>query len=117
MAGHSILARLEDISTAIEGIKQAMRGVSLEAFAASWTLKHAVQRALEIVSEASRHLPGELKDRHPTTDWRAIAAIGNQLRHTYQHMDDKIIFDVVQHDLPPLAEIVRAEIRHLARKP
>jgi uncharacterized protein with HEPN domain len=84
-------------------------------FAASWTLKHAVQRALEIISEASRHLPDDLKARHPTMDWRGIAAIGNQLRHAYQRIDDKIIFDVVH--LPPLTAIIRAEIQSLTEKP
>jgi uncharacterized protein with HEPN domain len=117
MAGQSVLARLQDIQAAIDGARQALFGVNLEAFAASWTLKHAVQRALEIISEASRHLPDELKGRYATTDWRAIAAIGNHLRHGYQRVDDKIVFDVVQHDLARLAEIVRAEILHLTENP
>jgi uncharacterized protein with HEPN domain len=117
MEGRSVLARLEDMSAAIEGTSQATRGVSLQMFAASWTLKHAVQRALEIISEASRHLPDDLKARHPTMDWRGIAAIGNQLRHAYQRIDDKIIFDVVQHDLLPLTAIIRAEIQSLTEKP
>ena len=110
MAGRSVLARLQDISAAIEGARDATAGLGLEEFAASWALKHAIQRALEIISEASRHLPDDLKGRHASTDWRALAAIGNQLRHAYQQIDDKIIFDVVLHDLAPLAEIVRIEI-------
>jgi uncharacterized protein with HEPN domain len=117
MTGQSVLARLKDITAAIDGTGQAMSGVGLEAFAASWTLKHAVQRALEIISEASRHLPDELRARYPTTDGRAIAATGNQLRHAYQRVDDKIIYDVVQRDLPPLAEIIRTEIHRLTEKP
>jgi uncharacterized protein with HEPN domain len=94
-----------------------MQGISLESFSASWTLKHAVQRGLEIISEASRHLPAEMKNRYPNTDWRAIAAIGNHLRHAYQRVDDRIVFDVVQRDLPSLEEIVRAEMLATTRKP
>ncbi len=116
MAEDALIARLQDISGAIVGIKQTMKDVGLETFAASWTLKHAVQRGLEIISEAARHLPAEMKDRYPDTDWRAIAAIGNHLRHAYQRVDDKIIFDVVQRDLASLEEIVRAEISHFSGK-
>lgn len=41
----------------------------------------ALQRAIEIISEASRHIPEETKARHATTPWRRIADIGNTLRH------------------------------------
>ena len=42
---------------------------------------YAVARALEIISEASRRLPDELKTRHPEIDWPAVAAAGNIYRH------------------------------------
>ncbi len=46
--------------------------------------RYAVVRCLEIVSEASRRLPNELKRRHPTIDWRAVAGAGNIYRHDYE---------------------------------
>lgn len=43
----------------------------------------AVTRCLEVISEASRHLPPELKERHPLIPWHEIASAGNFYRHEY----------------------------------
>jgi uncharacterized protein with HEPN domain len=54
------------------------------AFVADRKTVYAVVRALEIISEASRRLPAELKDRHPEIDWIAVTAAGNIYRHEYE---------------------------------
>jgi uncharacterized protein with HEPN domain len=46
--------------------------------------------------------PDELKAKRPEIEWRSIASIGNFLRHEYHTISDKVIWDVVQVDLPPL---------------
>ena len=47
---------------------------------------YAVTRCLKIISEASRRLPEDLKARHPSIQWRAMAAVGNNYRHEYEDM-------------------------------
>jgi uncharacterized protein with HEPN domain len=71
---------------------------------------YAVARALEIISEASRRLPEEMKERHPGIDWVAVAAAGNLYRHEYEAVDDAILWRTVQHDLAPLLAAVTAEL-------
>jgi uncharacterized protein with HEPN domain len=56
MADRTQIPRLADIITAIENIHLVMQGVSLDAFEADWQKKWLVERGLEIMSEASRHL-------------------------------------------------------------
>jgi hypothetical protein len=106
MTGQSVLARLKDITAAIDGTGQAMSGVGLEAFAASWTLKHAVQRALEIISEASRHLP----------DACVIASEAKQSRTLVQSENAPGLLRFARNDAS-LAEIIRTEIHRLTEKP
>jgi uncharacterized protein with HEPN domain len=65
--------RLEDISEAIAGIEQTLTGVDLEAFSQSWLMQRAVERGLEIVSEASRGIPDELKAEFPDVPWHQIS--------------------------------------------
>ena len=84
MSERAQIPRLMDIVTAIENIHLVMNGVSLDAFEADWQKKWLVERGLEIVSEASRHLSDEMKARHPGIPWRKIAGIGNVLRHEYE---------------------------------
>ena len=61
----SLAPRLTDIVEAIARIQAELAGVSLEAFEADWRKRWLVERSVEIISEASRHLPDELKARHP----------------------------------------------------
>jgi uncharacterized protein with HEPN domain len=64
---------------------------------------------LEIVSEASRRLPDELKNRHPEIDWVAIAAAGNVYRHEYEAVDEALIWHTVRYDLAALHGVATAE--------
>jgi uncharacterized protein with HEPN domain len=65
-----------------------------------------VERNLEILSEASRRLPSELKEEEAGIPWRAIAGIGNVLRHDYHDAYPTVLCDTCQKDLKPLKEAV-----------
>jgi len=69
--------------------------------------------ALEIISEASRRLPDELRNRHPDLPWRDIRDAGNMYRHSYDNVVEAIIWKTVQEDLAPLLAVVVAEIEAL----
>lgn len=99
---------LDEIIEAIEGIEAATAGKKLTDFSESWILKHAVQRGLEIISEASRHLPDELLEAAPEIPWKQIRGIGNLLRHEYHKTSDALVWAVVVDNLPALR---RATIR------
>jgi uncharacterized protein with HEPN domain len=83
MAGRSATPRLRDIIDAIDHIRTETDGVSLDAFEADWRKRWLVERGIEIISETSRHLPDDMKLRHPGIPWRKVAGIGNVLRHEY----------------------------------
>jgi uncharacterized protein with HEPN domain len=65
------------------------------------------QRAVEIISEASRRIPDDLKASYPDIRWKSIAAIGNVLRHEYHTIADQLIWNVVRHELPGLRQAVQ----------
>jgi uncharacterized protein with HEPN domain len=96
------------ILDAITGIETSMAGKTLTDYSEGWLLKHGVQRGVEIISEAARRVPPELQVTHPEIPWKQITAIGNILRHNYDEIVDRIIFDVVRYDLPPLKAAVTA---------
>jgi uncharacterized protein with HEPN domain len=68
---------LHDILEAIERIEEITNGKSLVDFEASWQLRWLVQRAIEIISEASRAIPDDLTNTQPDIPWRKIRGIGN----------------------------------------
>ena len=109
MVSRSALPRLLDIIEAIERIQSVLAGIALESFEAEWQRQWLVVRGLEIISEASRHLPDDVKERHPHIPWRKVAGIGNVLRHNYENVAPAVIWKLAQADLPALAVACRAE--------
>ena len=103
-----VLPALSDIEEAIEGIERATSGKTFADFEADWLLRRGVERAVEIISEASRQIPPALQNLRPDIPWHDMATIGNILRHRYHAVSNKIIWDVVQYDLPALKVAIEA---------
>jgi uncharacterized protein with HEPN domain len=75
--------RIDHITTAIDNIRHMVAGYTRESFANDLMVRLAVERLLEIISEASRFIPAELKAKEPGINWRGLADLGNWLRHAY----------------------------------
>ena len=110
MRQSSSIARLNDILEAIAHICAEMVDVSLDAFERDWRKRWLVERGVEIISEATRHLPAEMKARHPEIAWPKVAAIGNVLRHEYEWIAPDILWRLGQDELLPLEQLCRAEL-------
>lgn len=63
-----------------------------------------VERFIEIISEASRSIPAEVKDQFPHMGWRRIADVGNHIRHAYHRVDREILLNILEHDIDVLDE-------------
>jgi uncharacterized protein with HEPN domain len=109
----SLILRLTDILEAIERIREVLGEMSLESFEVDWQKQWLVERGVEIISEASRHLTDELKARHPSVPWQKVAGIGNVLRHDYEDIAAPIMWKPAQVDLVALEEVCQAELLSL----
>jgi uncharacterized protein with HEPN domain len=99
--------RIAHVDTAIDNIRTAMTGQTKASFAADLMLRMAVERLLEIISEASRHIPPEMKGIEPNSNWRRLADLGNWFRHAYHRTDAGIVWDMIENDLEPLQIFVK----------
>jgi uncharacterized protein with HEPN domain len=102
----TVLLRLTDIHDTIVGIQALVGVATIDDFANSWSMQRAVERGIEIISEASRHIPNDLKGLAPEMPWHQIAAIGNLLRHEYQRVDVTATWNIVEVYLPTLATAI-----------
>jgi len=75
---------------------------------------YAVTRCLEIISEASRRLPNDLKTRHPAIGWKQMAGAGNIYRHDYEDVAAEFVWETVERALPPLRAAIKAELERNA---
>ena len=92
----ALAGRLEHMASAIANIERITSGRSMEDYRSDRDFAAALERYIEIISEASRHIPPALKSRHPEIDWRGIAGIGNVIRHAYDRIDAGKIWSVVE---------------------
>jgi uncharacterized protein with HEPN domain len=93
---------LEEILDAIAGIESAIADKGLKALDSDWLLQRGVERGIEIISEAVRHIPDELLAKRPDMPWPEIKAIGNRIRHEYHRISPSIVRSVVVDDIPVL---------------
>lgn len=111
MAARSLIPRLTDIVESIERIRNVPGDMPLEVFEADWQKQWLVERGIEIISEASRHLPDELKARHSQIPWQKVAGIGNVLRHGYENISAPVMWKLAWDDLPALEKVCREELK------
>jgi uncharacterized protein with HEPN domain len=83
-------------------------GLTLEQFSTDQRTLYAVTRCLEIISEATRRLPGEAKAKHPDVPWARIAGAGNVYRHDYEDVLASILWNTVHFQLSDLESAVEA---------
>jgi len=113
MPSNNPAQRLRDIVHNVDSIWEFTGSMDGDDFAADRKTLYAVIRALEIISEASRRLPTEFKDRHPEIDWVAVAAAGNIYRHEYEGVDAALIWHTVRHSLHDLRTAAAMELERL----
>jgi uncharacterized protein with HEPN domain len=111
MPSDAAIAALRDMEHHIGLANQFVAGLDFEAFRDDTRAVYAaVTRCLEIISEASRRLPGEMKGRYPLIAWKDMAGAGNVYRHEYEDVAAKLVWDTVKLALPPLRDIVGREL-------
>jgi uncharacterized protein with HEPN domain len=105
--------RLGHILREIFGIEETVRGVPFEEVARTYTLVRSVERGLQIISEAAKALPEDVRQRAPEVSWRQIVSLGNYPRHEYHRIDMVDVEDIVTVHLPALRASVEALPRSL----
>ena len=120
MARPTLADRARHILDSIASIESYTAGETFDDFLADHMRRHPTERCLEIISEAPRHIPREVKARHPKIAWRGVADFGNVLRHDYPNVKDRRVWEIVTHDLDPLKAAVAISStiskRRLARR-
>jgi uncharacterized protein with HEPN domain len=101
---------LNDIWHNIELAELFVAGLDLQAFLNDVKTFYAATRCLEIISEASRRLSQDFKQRFPHIEWKKMAGSGSIYRHDYEDVLERLVWQTIHQALPPLREIVEAEL-------
>ncbi len=102
---------LEDILEAIGKIRTYTAGMSADSFGADDKTLDAVLRNLEVIGEAVKRIPDEVRSQHQQVEWKKIAGLRDILIHKYFGIDAEIIWDVVCNKLPELERQIRDAVQ------
>ncbi len=91
---------IEDIKEAIDKINRYIQGLNYETFLKNDMVQDAVIRNLEIVGEAAKNIPNEIKEKYPDIPWRRMVGLRNIAVHEYFGVDLSIIWEIISSNLP-----------------
>ena len=107
------IIRLEHIVQAIERIKRYTLGKRFDDLVKDDMMYYAVVKNIEIIGEAANLLTNEFKSEHPDTQWKLITGMRNYIVHEYFQVDNAVIWDVIQNDLPYLEAQIKDYLKNL----
>ena len=107
MPKREIKLLLQDIIENAESIFEFTANVDYESFINNKMRVYAVTRAFEIIGEASKIIPVEIKSNHPLVEWQLMADFRNLLTHHYFGIDYEILWKTIKESLPYNYELLK----------
>jgi uncharacterized protein with HEPN domain len=95
---------VEDILESVEKIEEYVKDMTLDDFKQDRKTTDAVVRNFEIIGEASRYIPDDIKIKFQNVDWKAIAGLRNRIAHEYFGISLAIVWEIIKGELPILKE-------------
>ncbi len=93
---------IADILNAAREVEEFTHGADFHSFATDRKTVNAVIRSLEVMGEAAKRIPDDIRQQYPTVPWRRMAAMRDKLIHEYSGVDLEIVWTVVKEELPPV---------------
>ncbi len=106
--GREIVDYLADIITAIDEVEEFTHGMDYDDFANDKKTINAVIRSLEVLGEATKHIPAIIRKKHPDIPWKNMAGMRDVLIHDYMGVDLKTVWKVAKGRLPELKPLLNA---------
>ena len=106
---------IEHILSNIEQIETFSENLDKEELADNKLKQYAIIRAIEIIGEAVRNLPSNVKNNHPEVSWKEIIGTRDMMIHHYFGVDLNIVWNIIKIDLPILKiQIIKikSELKH-----
>lgn len=98
---------VQDILEAILELEDFTRSMKFEDFVDDRKTVNAVVRSLEVIGEAAKKIPGNVREKYPGIPWKRMAGMRDKLIHEYFGIDLEIVWEVVTNEIPPLKPLIQ----------
>jgi uncharacterized protein with HEPN domain len=105
---------LKDILAAIHSIQAFVEGMDFHDFKSDDKTLSAVIRKFEVIGEATKHVPAQIRDQYPAISWKEMAGMRDRLIHFYFGVDTLILWQTIQENLPDLQVALEVIIEDLS---
>ena len=98
---------LQDIAESCERIARYSQRMTRDTLTSDDQAYDAIVRNMEIIGEASKHIPPEICRLMPEVEWHGLAGLRDFLAHAYFGLDDDILWSVIQNEVPVISSSVQ----------
>ena len=106
---------LHDILDAVNDIESFVEGMSFDQFEKDRKTMNAVVRSIEIIGEAAKNIPVDMREGYGNLPWKKMTAMRDKVIHAYFGVNTKTLWSTVKNDLPPLRQLVQKMLNDLEK--
>jgi uncharacterized protein with HEPN domain len=107
---------LRDIVESVEAIERFVEGMGFDQFREDDRTSSAVIRKLEIIGEAAKGIPQNIRSKYPRIPWREMAGMRDKLIHSYFGVEYRLVWQTISQDIPRVKPLIRQIVDELERE-
>ena len=104
---------VQDILDSINDVGNFIEGMDFEEFIKDKKTVYSVVRAIEIIGEATKNVPEQIRTKYPDVPWKKMAGMRDRLVHGYFGVDHEILWETAKEDVPRLKNLILKVIKDL----